>query len=211
MFVSCSFLAWYRPSLVSSSMNLIHLPGCILENVAYICVLCFQDLLNLCKNRVVLFDNKTSNKKHRLVQLRKLIDAVDFVISSNHGKPFSNHAHIQKEQSSKEISAEECLTEQRFKLKKEIYDECVEQIAKMVEENPNGTITRLEKLLLEETNARLESDNRASEAILRSDEEIQKLGGMLEKAKKESESTQKEMEKVKKRVRTLEKIHENKK
>uniref|UniRef100_A0ACD5UPX6 Uncharacterized protein n=1 Tax=Avena sativa TaxID=4498 RepID=A0ACD5UPX6_AVESA len=172
-----------------------------------------QDMLTLCKNRVVLFDNKTNSKKHRLVQLRKLLDAVDFVISSNQGKSFSNHNHTQaqKVQSRKEISSEEYSTEQRFQLKKEIYDECVAQVAKMVEENPNSTITRLENLLLEEQKARLESDNRASQAILRSKEEIQKLGEMLEKAKKEIENFQKGMDNVKKIVRTLEKIHENKK
>ncbi|KAK1683310.1 hypothetical protein QYE76_044158 [Lolium multiflorum] len=172
-----------------------------------------QDMLNLCKNRVVLFDNKTSNKKYRLAQLRKLLDAVDFVISSNHGKPFSNctHAHSQKMQSRREISAEDYSTEQRFKLKKEIYDECVAQLVKMVEENPSSTVTRFEKLLLEEHKARLESDNRAAEVILKSEEETRKVKEMLQKINKESENAQKEMEKVKKKVRTLEKIHENKK
>jgi hypothetical protein len=35
-------------------------------------------------------------------------------------------------QSRREISAEDYSTEQRFKLKKEIYDECVAQVVKMV-------------------------------------------------------------------------------
>ncbi|CAM0904543.1 unnamed protein product [Alopecurus aequalis] len=173
-----------------------------------------QDMLNLCENRVVLFDNKTSNRKHRLAQLKKLLDAVDLVISSNNGNPFSNNTHTQATQKvhrGKEIIVEEYLTEKMFKLKKEIYDECVAQIAKMVEKNPNSTITRLEKLLLEEQKARLESDNRLVEAILRFEEEIQKLYEMLDKEKKESENYQKEMEKVKKRLKTLEKIQEKKK
>lgn len=59
-------------------------------HVPYICVTYFQDMLNLCKNRVVLFNNKTSNKKRHLAQLKKLLDAVDSVISSNDGYPFSN-------------------------------------------------------------------------------------------------------------------------
>lgn len=74
-----------------------------------------------------------------------------------------------------------------------------------MEENPNSTITRLEKLLLEEQKVRLESENEVAEALLRSENEIKKLSVMLEKAKQESENGQKEMEKLKKRVKTLEK------
>jgi hypothetical protein len=80
-----------------------------------------------------------------------------------------------------------------------------------VEENPTSTVTRFEKLLLEEHKARLESDNRAAEVILKSEEETRKVKEMLQKINKESENAQKEMEKVKKKVRTLEKINENKK
>uniref|UniRef100_A0A8R7TJ33 AIG1-type G domain-containing protein n=1 Tax=Triticum urartu TaxID=4572 RepID=A0A8R7TJ33_TRIUA len=159
-----------------------------------------QDMLNLCKNRVVLFNNKTSNK------MKKLLDAVDSVISSNDGYPFSNQiSRIQQAQSREEISVDECSVEQMSKMKKDIHDECLAQLAKMVEEKLNSTITRLEKLLLEEQKARLESENEVAEALLRSEKEIKKLSEILQKAKQETESTQKEMEKLKKRVKTLEK------
>lgn len=170
-----------------------------------------KEILGLCKNRVVLFDNKASHKKHRLAQLEKLLDAVDFVISSNHGKPFSNQiTHPQEAQSKEDISVDEYSTEKMSEMKKQIYDECLAQIAKMVQENPNSTITMLEKLLLEEEKARLESENKVAEVILRSEGEIQKLSEMLENGKKETENIQKEMEKVKKRMRTLEKIRDRK-
>ncbi|XBJ02241.1 hypothetical protein VPH35_021667 [Triticum aestivum] len=159
-----------------------------------------QDMLNLCKNRVVLFNNKTSNKKRHLAQLKKLLDAVDSVISSNDGYPFSNQiSRIQQAQSREEISVDECSVEQMSKMKKEIHDECLAQLAKMVEEKLNSTITRLEKLLLEEQKARLESENEVAEALLRSEKEIKKLSEILQKAKQETESTQKEMEKLRKR------------
>ncbi|XP_044460298.1 immune-associated nucleotide-binding protein 9 [Triticum aestivum] len=158
------------------------------------------DMLNLCKNRVVLFNNKTSNKKRHLAQLKKLLDAVDSVISSNDGYPFSNQiSRIQQAQSREEISVDECSVEQMSKMKKEIHDECLAQLAKMVEEKLNSTITRLEKLLLEEQKARLESENEVAEALLRSEKEIKKLSEILQKAKQETESTQKEMEKLRKR------------
>ncbi|KAM3387172.1 hypothetical protein ACQJBY_010183 [Aegilops geniculata] len=164
------------------------------------------DMLNLCKNRVVLFNNKTSNKKRHLAQLKKLLDAVDSVISSNDGYPFSNQiSRIQQAQSREEISVDECSAEQTSKMKKEIHDECLAHLAKMVEEIPNSTITRLEKLLLEEQKARLESENEVAEALLRSEKEMKKLSEILQKAKPEIDNTQKEMEKLKKRVKTLEK------
>ncbi|XP_044328263.1 immune-associated nucleotide-binding protein 9-like [Triticum aestivum] len=175
-------------------------------HVPYICVTYFQDMLNLCKNRVVLFNNKTSNKKRHLAQLKKLLDAVDSVISSNDGYPFySESSRIQQAQNREEISVDECSAEQMSKMKKEIHDECLARLGKMVEENSNSTITRLEKLLLEEQKARLESENEVAEALLRSEKEIQKLSEMLKKAKQETENAQKEMEKLKKRVKTLEK------
>ncbi|XBI92431.1 hypothetical protein VPH35_029491 [Triticum aestivum] len=165
-----------------------------------------QDMLNLCKNRVVLFNNKTSNKKHHLAQLKKLLDAVDSVISSNDGYPFSNQiSRIQQPQSGEELSVDVCSAEQMSRMKKEIHDDCLAQLAQMVEENLNSTITRLEKLLLGEQKARLESENEVAEALLRSEKEIKKLSEMLEKARQESENGQKEMEKLKKRVKTLEK------
>lgn len=48
-----------------------------------------QDMIKLCQNRVVLFDNMTSNIERREMQRRKLLGAVDFVISSNGGTAFS--------------------------------------------------------------------------------------------------------------------------
>ena len=46
-------------------------------------------MIKLCQNRGVLFDNMTSNIERREMQRRKLLDAVDFVISSNGGTSFS--------------------------------------------------------------------------------------------------------------------------
>lgn len=49
-----------------------------------------QKIVELCKNRVVLFDNMTKDPRVQAKQLEKLLDVVDSVCSNNGGKPFSD-------------------------------------------------------------------------------------------------------------------------
>jgi hypothetical protein len=44
---------------------------------------------------IVLFDNRTVDAQHQQDQLKKLMDAVDSVISSHGGIPFSNQMFSQ--------------------------------------------------------------------------------------------------------------------
>jgi hypothetical protein len=53
-----------------------------------------QNLVKLCANRVVLFDNKTKDEVHKKEQLKKLLCAVDSVISNTDGI-FSNQMFSQ--------------------------------------------------------------------------------------------------------------------
>jgi hypothetical protein len=54
-----------------------------------------QDVVKTCGDRVVLFDNRTVDAQHQQDQLKKLMDAVDSVISSHGGLPFSNQMFSQ--------------------------------------------------------------------------------------------------------------------
>jgi hypothetical protein len=47
-------------------------------------------MLNVFENRVVLFDNKTNDAELRQSQINSLFDALDFVLSINDERPFSN-------------------------------------------------------------------------------------------------------------------------
>jgi hypothetical protein len=49
-----------------------------------------QKLVKLCADRVVLFENKTKDEVHKKEQLKKLLRAVNSVISNTNGIPFSN-------------------------------------------------------------------------------------------------------------------------
>ena len=54
-----------------------------------------QDMVDLFADRVVLFDNNTSDMQQREYQLKNLFRAVDFVISRNHGRAFCNQMFTQ--------------------------------------------------------------------------------------------------------------------
>ena len=49
-----------------------------------------QNILQLCKNRVMLFDNCTRDRTKRAKQVNKLFSLVDLVVTGNGGKPFSD-------------------------------------------------------------------------------------------------------------------------
>lgn len=56
----------------------------------YIYVFYLQKTVELCKNRVVLFDNMTKDRWLQEKQLENLLDVVDSVNTNNGGKPFSD-------------------------------------------------------------------------------------------------------------------------
>ncbi|KAF0932160.1 hypothetical protein E2562_008691 [Oryza meyeriana var. granulata] len=157
-----------------------------------------QKIVELCKNRVVLFDNMTKDRRLQAKQLEKLFDVVDSVNSNNGGKPFSDQmltcikeAHAREKEVHDAIGYTE---EQISDLKKEISrarDEQLAHITNMVEEKLNITVEKLQQQLMEEQNARLEAERLAAEARLRSDEEIRKLKKRLEEAQRENEEFRK--------------------
>eukprot|EP00262_Sarcandra_glabra_P012878 TRINITY_DN3419_c0_g1_i2.p1 TRINITY_DN3419_c0_g1~~TRINITY_DN3419_c0_g1_i2.p1 ORF type:complete len:189 (-),score=34.12 TRINITY_DN3419_c0_g1_i2:346-855(-) len=54
-----------------------------------------QKILQLCKNRVALFDNKTKDETKRAEQVRHLLSLVNMVIAENGGRPYSNEFFVE--------------------------------------------------------------------------------------------------------------------
>nr|KYP46822.1 Protein AIG1 [Cajanus cajan] len=54
-----------------------------------------KDILILCGNRKVLFDNRTQDKTKKLGQVQQLLNLVSMVISDNSGRPFTNELFIE--------------------------------------------------------------------------------------------------------------------
>ncbi|KAJ0085253.1 hypothetical protein Patl1_07558 [Pistacia atlantica] len=112
-----------------------------------------KDILALCENRRVLFDNKTKEETKRAKQVGELLSLVSRVIAQNGGQPYTDEIFA-------EVKLELKLT----------------------------AITRkLEKELLEERVARLNSELNAKDAGTKSNDEIHKLKKDLKKANKEIE------------------------
>ncbi|GJN27547.1 hypothetical protein PR202_gb15577 [Eleusine coracana subsp. coracana] len=75
-----------------------------------------QDVVKACGDRIVLFDNRTVDAQHQQDQRKKLLDAVDSVISSHGGLPFSNQMFNQ-------IKVEEKLNSTIDNLQKQLLKE----------------------------------------------------------------------------------------
>ncbi|KAI3941345.1 hypothetical protein MKW92_042939 [Papaver armeniacum] len=54
------------------------------------CPQALKEVMNMCNNRVVVFDNKTKDEKVRTEQVNRLMPQVDMVLAKNNGKPFTN-------------------------------------------------------------------------------------------------------------------------
>ena len=55
-----------------------------------LCPVNMQDILNLCGNRRVVFDNKTKNEAERSRQVQQLLSLVNMVVAQNDGKPYTD-------------------------------------------------------------------------------------------------------------------------
>ncbi|KAL6899228.1 hypothetical protein ACP4OV_005886 [Aristida adscensionis] len=152
-----------------------------------------RKIVQLCKNRVVLFDNMTEDPSLQAKQLEKLFDAVDSASAYNGGKPFSDQMFTcikEVHDREKEVHTMGYSEEQISELKKEIHrtrDEQLAHITSMVEEKLNCTVEKLQNQLMEEQHARLEAEMAAQEAMMKSEEEIRKLKEILKKAQQENE------------------------
>ncbi|XP_047064269.1 immune-associated nucleotide-binding protein 9-like [Lolium rigidum] len=152
-----------------------------------------QEMLKLFENRVVLFDNKTSDAELRQSQINSLFDALDFVLSINDEMPFSNEMFMNIQEA-----------HQMFKSKREIYDEYLMHITKMVDEKLNCTIERLEKELQEEQKARQYAVNIMADRIRSLQQSLEKAENdrkvameRLKKAEDDTTVVRKENEKLK--------------
>ncbi|CAN7046556.1 unnamed protein product [Brassica oleracea var. botrytis] len=163
-----------------------------------------KEILELCDNRMVLFDNKTTNKRKKAEQVQKLLSLVDSVARKNNGKPFTDELfhELQEEaiklrDQKKEVESLKGYSKSEIsEFKKQIeisYDRQLSRITEMVETKLKETAKRLEKQLGEEQAARLEAEERANEVQKRSSDEIKKLRENLERAERETKELQRKL------------------
>ncbi|MCL7035987.1 hypothetical protein MKW94_006904 [Papaver nudicaule] len=136
-----------------------------------------KEVTNLCKNRLVLFDNKTTDRVKRTKQVQRLISLVNLVVKENGGRPYTNE--IFDEIKKANTKATETENKEAPSQSEKEYSGVLDRITEMVELKLNETVQRLEESLAKEKAARMKAEENARF-------EINELRKKLEKAEKEA-------------------------
>ncbi|KAI3940670.1 hypothetical protein MKW98_029989 [Papaver atlanticum] len=126
------------------------------EHLGSKCPRSLQDVIKLCGNRVILFDNKTKEEKQRVEQVESLMSLVNLVIAHNNGLPYTNELF---EEMKKGASMKTVIGNQNYQL-----EEHINRITEMVEMMLKETTLRLEKMLETERAARANAEMKAADA-----------------------------------------------
>ncbi|PKI54291.1 hypothetical protein CRG98_025306 [Punica granatum] len=164
-----------------------------------------KDILILCDNRRVLFDNKTKDQVKKTAQVQELFSVVNAVISQNDGKPFTDEIFAEMRKGARKLHEQQEVVGslkghtkvqiQKFEEQmQKSYDEQLKRITEMVEAKLRETTTRLEQKLAEEQAARMRAQEQAQLAQMKSNDEIRNLRESLERARKETEELRKQAE-----------------
>ncbi|XP_055832863.1 immune-associated nucleotide-binding protein 9-like [Solanum dulcamara] len=155
-----------------------------------------QELVAMCQNRVLLFDNRTKDPFKKAHQLKELLEQVNLVVEKNDGKPYTNdlfkelkegaiNFHYQKEMvDSSTAHSEEGINELKDLMQKS-HEEQISRITEMVESKLKVNIQRLEKQLEKEHAARLVAEQKAEKAQKASKDEHRKLKDQLHSSRRE--------------------------
>ncbi|XP_077231553.1 immune-associated nucleotide-binding protein 9-like [Tasmannia lanceolata] len=167
-----------------------------------------KKVLRLCKNRVVLFDNKTKDEIKRTKQVQQLLSLVNIVMAENGGQPYSDEFFSELKEGATRLHNQQeefeslrgCSKREISELKEQIhtsYEEQLKRITEMIEWKLKETTQKLEKQLAEEQAARMEAEKLAHAAQMKSNDEIRQLRESLEKAHRETEDLRKRAESAK--------------
>ncbi|KAK6787265.1 hypothetical protein RDI58_015790 [Solanum bulbocastanum] len=151
----------------------------------------FQDeVLAICQNRVVLFDNRTKDPIKQADQLKELLFQVNLVVEKNGAKPYTNDLfkELKKEKVDSSLGhSKEDIDGLKDQMQRS-HEEQIRRITEMVESKLKETIQRLDKQLEEERSARLVAEQNAKEAQEKSENESRELKDQLEKRLEEERS-----------------------
>ncbi|WVZ00478.1 hypothetical protein V8G54_026547 [Vigna mungo] len=150
-----------------------------------------KDILVLCGNRKVLFDNKTKDKEKQSGQVQELLHLVNMVISHNGGQPFTNELFMQlKEKAKIRDDQQKALDSLKGYSKVEMmeikmqmqqqYEDVLKRMTNVVESKMKEEIANLWKKLEEERVARVKAEKHYKLIQIQSNNEIERLKRQLE-------------------------------
>ncbi|GMI89822.1 IMMUNE ASSOCIATED NUCLEOTIDE BINDING 9 [Hibiscus trionum] len=158
-----------------------------------------KDILLVCGNRSLLFDNKTKDETKRIEQVQHLVTLVNKVMEQNGWQPYSDGLFLELQQMAAIRDQQEHVNSQKGYSKQEtfelneqfverLYEQQLRRITEMVESKLKEAIMKLERQLAKEQVARMRAETQAQFAQKAANDEIRKLREDLEKAQRENEA-----------------------
>ncbi|GLT45104.1 hypothetical protein SLA2020_189610 [Shorea laevis] len=141
-----------------------------------------KEILTLCHNRYVLFNNKTKDETQKAKQLQQLLSLVNTVMLQNGGQPYTNDTSIEVQMVPIEFDSSEGPSGSNERQLKGTIE--------MVESKLKEATARLEQKLAEEKAARLQAERNAQ---LISNDLISKLAAQLEDASMETDRLRRQL------------------
>ncbi|KAF5817423.1 putative AIG1-type guanine nucleotide-binding (G) domain-containing protein [Helianthus annuus] len=129
-----------------------------------------KEVLCLCGNRCVLFDNRSKDEAKKLSQVHELLSQVNMVLDKNGGKPYSSEIFAMFK---KEFAENESLT---------LNDKQLKPLIELLESKFIEIELKLKKLLEEEQAARLKAEMKAIEVKKKCEENVQGMKEQLDEA-----------------------------
>ncbi|KAJ0025848.1 hypothetical protein Pint_07457 [Pistacia integerrima] len=164
-----------------------------------------KNILSLCENRPVLFDNKTKDETKRAKQVGELLSLVNRVIAQNGGQPYTDEKFAEVKGAMKhheqqvEVDSLKGYSKREIaELKAEIersYEDQLKKIREMLELKLIEATRKLENQLMEEQVTRLKLELNAQDAQRKSNEEIRRLNENLQRANRENKCLRDRLEK----------------
>ncbi|VFQ69931.1 unnamed protein product [Cuscuta campestris] len=161
------------------------------------------EVLRMCGNRKLLFDNITEDETKKDSQLRELFGLVNTMTNLNGGKPYTNEIFSELREGAIHIPIQAAGWDDKMQ---KAYDaKLIERITEMVEtklRDLRETTLKLKEQLEKEQEARLQAEKSTREAQKESNEEIRKLRESLERAQKETEKLRDEAKEREEKLRS---------
>ncbi|GAY61845.1 hypothetical protein CUMW_213190 [Citrus unshiu] len=150
----------------------------VYDNSTVFCLLKRQEILQLCDNRWVLFDNKTKYEAKRTEQVQQLLSLVNTVNVKNGGQPYTNECFA-------ELKVESKLKEMTTRLEQQLAKEQAtrlkgEEVAQLAQRKSNDEIHKLRENL---ERAQRETEDQMHESY---EDQIKRITEMVESKLKQT-------------------------
>ncbi|KAJ9559748.1 hypothetical protein OSB04_004908 [Centaurea solstitialis] len=163
----------------------------------------YWEILRLCGNRFVVFDNKTKDETKKADQVQQLLSLVNMVLEKNGGEPYTNEIftdlkkwsrelEVQKEELQVLKDTEGNSEKQMLELMEKMHVEHLKRTNEMIGSMLIEMKLEFQQRLLEEQAARLKVEEDAEAARNKAKEDIAWLGEELQEAKMREKEVQKQ-------------------